>query len=107
MIQSSKADPDYPRVNHNISMMFYFKQDKANAEIYLKKEIAAVDDLNSRLELLQFYLKNNDKQKALNLAESILKLYPDTEDVKQVMQRLGEDSQREWFWLLTNLSLGK
>ena len=76
-------------------MMYDFKQDKANAEIYLKKEIAAVDDLNSRLELLQFYLKNNDKQKALNLAESILKLYPDTEDVKQVMQRLGEDSQRE------------
>ncbi len=95
LIQASKADPDYPRVNHNIAMMYDFKQDKANAEIYLKKEIAAVDDLNSRLELLQFYLKNNDKQKALNLAESILKLYPDTEDVKQVMQRLGEDSQRE------------
>lgn len=92
LLKAAKADPKYPRINHNIGMLYDFKQDKANAEIYLKKEIEAVDDLNSRLKLLQFYLKNNDKQKALNLAENILKLYPDTEDVKQVIKRLGEDS---------------
>ena len=70
-------------------MMYDFMKDKGKAETYLKKEIEAVDDLNSRLELLQFYLNNKLRQKALNLCKDILKLYPDTEDVKQVMEQLN------------------
>ena len=88
LLQAAKADPRYPRINHNIAMMYDFMKDKAKAELYLKKEIEVVNDLNSRLELLQFYLNSNMQQKALNLGDEILRTYPDTEDVRQLIERL-------------------
>lgn len=88
MLKAAQADPKYPRVNHNIAMMYDFLKDKEKAETYLKKEIEAVNDLNSRLELLQFYLNNNFQQKALKLGEDILKLYPNAKDVAEVVEQL-------------------
>ncbi|WP_372773599.1 RNA polymerase sigma factor [Mangrovibacterium sp.] len=67
-------------LNHKISDHYRKK--------VMKKEVEVVDDLNSRLELLQFYLTNNLTQKAISLGEEILKIYPGTEDVKQLMERL-------------------
>ena len=72
-------------------MLYDFMKEKEKAEIYLQKEVEAVNDLNSRLELLQFYLNNNLRQKAQHFGEEILKIYPDTEDVKQVLKRLREE----------------
>jgi len=63
-------------------------KDKEKAEAYLKKEIEVAGDLNSRMELLQFYLTNNLLKKALVLGNEILKLYPDAADVKQVVEQL-------------------
>ena len=91
LLKSSKLDSKYPRVNHNIAMLYDFMKEKEKAEIYLQKEVEAVNDLNSRLELLQFYLNNNLRQKAQHFGEEILKIYPDTEDVKQVLKRLREE----------------
>ncbi len=88
LLEASKIDPKYPRVNHNIAMLYDFMKEKEKAGSYLKKEIEAVGDLNSRLELLQYYLDNNLQQKALSQGEEILKLYPNNEDVKQLMERL-------------------
>nr|WP_321486395.1 tetratricopeptide repeat protein [uncultured Draconibacterium sp.] len=91
LLKSSKLDSKYLRVNHNIAMLYDFMKEKEKAEIYLQKEVEAVNDLNSRLELLQFYLNNNLRQKAQHFGEEILKIYPDTEDVKQVLKRLREE----------------
>ncbi len=91
LLKSSKLDSKYPRVNHNIAMLYDFMKEKEKAEIYLQKEVEAVNDLNSRLELLQFYLNNNLRQKAQHFGEEILKIYPDTEDAKQVLKRLREE----------------
>jgi len=88
LLKSSKLDLKYPRVNHNIAMLYDFMKEKEKAEIYLQKEIEAVNDLNSRLELFQFYLNNNLRQKAQRLGEEILKVYPNTKDVKRVLEQL-------------------
>ncbi|RKD90314.1 multiheme c-type cytochrome [Mangrovibacterium diazotrophicum] len=92
LLKASKIDPNYPRVNHNIAMLYDFMKDKSKAESYLLKEVDAVQDLNSRLELLQFYLTNSNMAKATTLGDEILKLYPDNEDVKQLMARLRGQS---------------
>ncbi|WP_170111434.1 hypothetical protein [Mangrovibacterium marinum] len=63
-------------------------KDKAKAKDYLKKETRVADELNSRLELLQFYFTNKLNKKALGLGEEILKLDPDTAGVPQVVTQL-------------------
>lgn len=88
LLKASRMNPQYPRINHNIAMLYDFMKDKAKAEAYLKKETEVADNLNSRLELLQFYLTNKLNKKALVLGEEILKLYPDAADVKQVVEQL-------------------
>ena len=71
LLKAAKADPKYPRINHNIGMLYDFMKDKEKAEAYLKKEIEVAGDLNSRMELLQFYLTNNLLKKALVLGNEI------------------------------------
>jgi len=88
LLKASRVDPKYPRVNHNIAMLYDFLKDKGKAEEYLQKEIEAVNDLNSRMELLQFYLTNNLRQKALGYCGEILQRYPDSEEVKKVLAQL-------------------
>ena len=85
--------PDRPRVNHNIAMMYDFMKDKKKAEEFLKDEISVIDNLNSRLELLRFYLDNNYSEKALTFAYEMLEVYPDAGQVQQVVTQL-ENSLR-------------
>ncbi|WP_159517967.1 tetratricopeptide repeat protein [Sunxiuqinia indica] len=88
LLEASQINPMYPRVNHNIAMLYDFLKEKGKAETYLKKEIEVADNLNSQLELLQFYMSNNLRQKAKNLGEEILEEYPESVDVKQLMEEL-------------------
>ena len=88
LLKVRKISPERLRVNHNIAMLYDFMKEKQKAEQYLKKEIEVAGDLNSRLELLQFYVSNNFNRKALSLGEEILKAYPDAAEVKQLVERL-------------------
>lgn len=88
LLKISRIDPKYPRVNHNIAMLYDFMKEKGKAETYLKKEIEVSGDLNSRLELLQYFLKYSSNSKALTLGEEILKTNPDAENVKQLVKQL-------------------
>jgi predicted CXXCH cytochrome family protein len=77
-----------PRVNHNIAMMYDFMKDKEQAEKYLKEEISVSDNLNSEMELLNFYLQNNYGEKALDYGLKILDKYPEAEQVRQIVDQL-------------------
>ncbi|SFF06808.1 multiheme c-type cytochrome [Thermophagus xiamenensis] len=90
LLKAKKLAPNRPRVNHNIAMMYDFMKDKQKAEEYLRYEIQVVNNLNSRLELLKFYLDNNYGEKALSLGEEILKQYPDAPDVTQIVKQLKQ-----------------
>jgi len=84
-----KADANRPRVAYNIGMMYDFKGDKVKAESYLKKEIQLMNDYNSNVGLLQFYLNNRMQQKALTLARKMVKNYPEaSQDLNPVIQQL-------------------
>ncbi len=88
LVRANVNDPDRPRVAHNIAMMYEFKGDKAKTETYLKKELALVNDYNSKAALLQFYLNNQMNSKALPLALQMEKEFPESEDIKQVAKQL-------------------
>ncbi len=88
LLEAAKAAPDRPRVHHNIAMMYDFMNNKMEAERYLLKEIEVSNNLNSNLELLRFYLDNQQNQKALELGEELLKAYPNAHEVKQIVERL-------------------
>ncbi|WP_289054566.1 cytochrome c3 family protein [Carboxylicivirga marina] len=88
LVKSHKLQPERPRVAHNIAMMYDFKGDKSNAEIYLKKEIALSDNYNSNGELLRFYLNNKMDKKARNLALKMKSEYPDAAELNQVIEQL-------------------
>jgi tetratricopeptide (TPR) repeat protein len=90
LLKVREMSPTRPRVNHNIAMMYDFMKEKSKAERFFKAEISVVDDLNSRLELLRFYLDNNMQMKAFNFGKEILKNFPDAEQVKQVVEELGQ-----------------
>jgi len=93
LLKVKEMAPDRPRVNHNIAMMYDFMKDKKKAEEFLKDEISVIDNLNSRLELLRFYLDNNYSEKALTFAYEMLEVYPDAGQVQQVVTQL-ENSLR-------------
>ncbi len=88
LLEAAKAAPDRPRVHHNIAMMYDFMGNKQEAERFLKKEIAVVNTLNSKLVLLRFYLDNQQTQKALEFGEQLLREYPDAQEVKQIVEGL-------------------
>ncbi|WP_185968987.1 multiheme c-type cytochrome [Carboxylicivirga sp. M1479] len=88
LIRSHNLQPERARVAHNIAMMFEFQGDKANTELYLKKEIAIVNDYNSNAELLRFYLSNKMTAKAKPLAIQMNKTFPDVAELKQVIEQL-------------------
>ncbi|MFW6227652.1 MAG: tetratricopeptide repeat protein, partial [Bacteroidota bacterium] len=81
--------PERPRVNHNIAMMYDFMKDKEKAEEYLKKEIEATADLNSHMELMKFYIDNNQLEKALEYGNKILEEYPEAGQVKQAVEAIS------------------
>ena len=93
LITTTKLAPELSRVNHNIAMMYAFMKDLEKAEYHLLKEIDISDNLNSRLELLRFYLENNQPLKALQFAESILIKYPDANEVKTLVQQLRQGNE--------------
>ncbi|MBK3518368.1 multiheme c-type cytochrome [Carboxylicivirga marina] len=88
MVKSYNLQPERPRVAHNIAMMFDFRGNKAKAEAYLKKEVELIDNYNSNGELLRFYLNNQMKQQALQLATQMKKDYPEAEELNQVIEQL-------------------
>ncbi len=89
LVKSYKIQPDRPRVAHNIAMMFDFMGNKTEAENYLKKEIALIDNYNSNAALLQFYLTNKMTSKAKRLALLMKKAYPDATELDQIITSLA------------------
>jgi tetratricopeptide (TPR) repeat protein len=90
LLEAAAKAPDRPRVHHNIAMMYDFMDKKTEAERFLKKEIAVVNDLNSNLELLKYYIDNKQTQKALDFATQLQKQFPDAQEVKQVIEGLRQ-----------------
>lgn len=88
MLKSIDANPQMPRVNHNIAMMYDFMGDKTKAEQYLKQEIVVAENLNSYSGLLKFYVDNNRFDNALALAQRVLDKYPEAVEVKQLLTQL-------------------
>jgi len=88
LLKVSQVDPDRPRVNHNIGMMYDFMEEKEKAEEFLKREIEINRNLNSLSALLRFYLDNNYGEKALELGREILEEYPQATEVQQVVEQL-------------------
>ncbi|MCU4176190.1 multiheme c-type cytochrome [Carboxylicivirga sp. N1Y90] len=88
LLKANRAQPDRPRVAHNIAMMYDFKGDKTKAESYLKKEMNLVNDYNGKAELLRFYLTNQMQSKALNHALEMQKEFPNIDELNQVIRQL-------------------
>jgi len=88
LVKSYELQPDRPRVAHNIAMMYDFRGNKQMTEVYLKKEIELIDNYNSNGELLRFYLKNQMNAKARQLAVQMSNAYPESEELKQVLEQL-------------------
>lgn len=90
LVKSYSLNPNRPRVAHNIAMMYDFRGNKLEAENYLKKEIAFINNYNTKAELLRFYLNNNMSSKALKLATEMQQAYPEAQELKQVVERLKQ-----------------
>lgn len=88
LLKVKEMTPERPRIHHNIAMMYDFMKDKEKAEQFLKMEIEVVDNLNSRMELMRFYIDNNQLKKALEYGNEILNDYPEAEQVKQAVETL-------------------
>ena len=84
------TNQNIPRVAYNLAMMYDFMGDKAKAELYLKKEIALMNDYNNKAGLLRFYLNNRMQQNALTLALQMAKDYPEArQELNSLIQELG------------------
>jgi len=88
LVKSYKMQPERPRAAHNIAMMFDFQGNKEEAENYLKKEIALIDNYNSNGELLRFYLANNMTSQAKKLALEMKVTYPNATELDQVIESI-------------------
>ncbi|BDD06504.1 tetratricopeptide repeat protein [Aureibacter tunicatorum] len=87
--KSYQIDTNIPRVAHNLAMMYDYKGDKKKAEGYLKKEINLMNDFNSKIGLLNFYLSNSKEKQAINMIKEMIKDYPEeAQELKKAFQQL-------------------
>lgn len=73
-IASSKL-PFNSRVDYNIAMLYEFKQDLKNTELYLLKALEKENSETNYSNLFQFYTRTKQNKKAKKLAEEIQQLF--------------------------------
>jgi len=84
LIKASKMDGVNPRVYYNIAMMYDFFKDYDNAVRYLKLGIKKNPDVSSYANLYSYYQKYNKTKEAKELAEEMIRKFPDDPDVQQL-----------------------
>ena len=81
LLKAAEYSPNNARIDYNIAMMYDFFNEKQNAEKYLKLAIA--NDQNSTtyyIELLNFYIRNNNSSEIKKFGRLILNKFPSFEN---------------------------
>ncbi|MCF8374170.1 MAG: tetratricopeptide repeat protein [Bacteroidales bacterium] len=88
LLKARAESPGNARIDYNIAMMYDFFKENSQAEKYLKSAIAK-DEMNIEFysALLEFYIKNNETEKARQTARDITNRFPETE---------GNPELRKW-----------
>ncbi len=90
LIKATQLLPNQPRINHNIAMLYDFKNDKLGAEEHLKKEIIIANTYDNSYELLKFYIQNKQNQKAKTLAKQLTNDYPNNIELQNALKVLNQ-----------------
>lgn len=90
MLKAHTIDPNIPRLNRNIAMMYDFKNDNANAQKFMRMELNTNPDEQIYTELLQMYVKQGELKQALALCDEIISRYPNNKNAASIRLQLKD-----------------
>lgn len=87
--QAIELRPDYPEALNNLGVLFVHEQNYADAEAQFKRGMAVAPQYDqSYLNLARLYILTNDRQKARDVLEQLLRIAPSNPAAKQILGML-------------------